>query len=664
MTDPVSDSVLDLFERDPSARLTLRRIRAALPGVSGVAEAVDSLVASGSLWLVGRGRYALASALGISSGSLRVRASGSGVVTTQGMKVEIPSSKLGGAIDGDTVLVRRTDQTGVSRWDGAILSVLERRRKGVSGVLRKAGGGWVLDPLDPTLPRGLPIERCGGPQGSVAWGRFQGDGLMLEMTESLGAGVTPALLITSVARDMGFSAVYPGDALEIAARAAASPPPTQARTDLRGLLCFTIDPVDARDFDDAVSLTVDEDGYELGVHIADVASFVRPGTALDDEARRRGTSVYLPDRVYPMLPEVLSNDACSLQPGVDRLTRSVFLRYDARGRRRSFRIAPTVIRSSCRLTYEQALAAMNGEELDCPGVTGCLGRMAGLSRILSERGRERGALGFGSSEFRVQFGEDGMPSSFERVPDDESHELIENFMVEANRAVAEHCGWLGLSVLYRIHDEPSPEAVTRLRQSLTLIGLGSSVPKRAGHAELAALLAKTAGLPSEGLVKEAVLRSMMKAVYSPFDTGHFGLALRNYLHFTSPIRRYPDLIVHRALEEAESGTGRRALDTQDAARTCSEAEQTAERAERDCTELMALAFLEGRAGSVFRGVVSSSEDFGTFVRLLDVPVEGMIPARYRGASGAHRPGSPMDVEVVSSDPLLRLLSLRPAGIGR
>jgi ribonuclease R len=659
------ESVLELFERKPSLRLTLREIRAKLDNPSGAAEAVEDLVAEGILWQAGRNRYALAEEMGISRGRLRVRSSGRGVVTSDAGKIEIDPRDIGMALDGDLVLVRRADRTGVSTFRGRILTVLERARTGISGVSRKAGSGWVLDPLDPSLPRGIPLEAAGAVrEGDVVWGELTGRDVVLVMRETLGDGSSPDALISGIAKDFAVAGEYPSEARAEAASSAAKPLDLAGREDLRSLLCFTIDPLDARDFDDAVSIREDGDGFELGVHIADVAAYVPTGGRLDSEARARGTSVYLPDRVVPMLPEELSNDACSLRPGEDRLTRTVFLRYDPDGRRTGFRIVPSVIRSSCRLTYEEAFSAMNGESLECRGVSGALATMTSLSRLLDRAREARGALDFGSVEFRISFGSDGYPSAFERVPDDESHRLIENFMVEANRAVAEHCGWLGLPVLYRVHGEPDREALVRLREDLSRLNL--SVPSRmVSAADLARLLRAAAGSPAFFLVREAVLHSMMKAVYGASDTGHFGLSLRNYLHFTSPIRRYPDLLVARALQAVENGSAPFLPDPAAAAESCSASEQRAEGAERECVELLALIYLQRRRGSVFEGVVISSEEFGVFTRLLDVPAEGLVPARYLGPGGpqSYRPGSGMRIEVVDSDPALRRLTLRPAGSG-
>lgn len=662
---PLESAVLSLFERKPLARLTLREI-ASGAALENASEVVEGMVASGLLWPLPRGRFALPGAVGLEKGILRVRASGQASVATSSDRVAVGRGGLGGGMDGDVVMVRITGSDGPLRRRGVVAAVLSRSRKGCGGVLRRAGAGWVLDPMDPALPRGLPIVGLppgAAVEGSVAWGRFSGEGgrPSLEYEESLGSGLASSTAISIVVKDYGLSEAFPEEALREADESARRPVDAAGRDDARGLFCITIDPVDARDFDDAVSISRRGDGFELGVHISDVAAYVRSGGPLDSEARLRGTSVYLPDRVIPMLPMSLSAGACSLVQGEDRLARSVFLEYDGRGARTGYRIARTVIRSRARLTYEEAFSCMRGEGHPSAGVEEALSAMTALSRLLDEDRRRRGALDLGSDEYRIHFGPSGEPERFERVPDDESHRLIENFMVEANRAVAEHCSWLGLGVLYRVHGEPGRDSAARLRAELSELGIALPRARELRGSDLSRMLADSAGLPVFPLVREAVLRSLQKAVYMAEDLGHFGLALRSYTHFTSPIRRYPDLWVHRALSAVEEGSPAPEA-VPGLAETCSAQEQTAEDAERECVELMALVHLRSRKGMVFRGVVSGVHDFGCFVRLADLPVDGLVPDRLMRADQRRRvrAGAPVEVVVIESDPGLRQLTLGPA----
>ncbi|NLP05587.1 RNB domain-containing ribonuclease [Candidatus Fermentibacteria bacterium] len=662
---PSESAVLSLFERRPGARLTVGEIASGAE-LDHASEIIDGMVARGLLWPLPRGRFTLPGSVGLEKGLLRVRASGQASVATAIDRVAVGRGGLGGGIDGDMVLVRITGAEGPLRRRGVVAAVLSRSREGCGGVLRRAGRGWVVDPMDPALPRGLPIvglPPVAAVEGSVAWGRFSGEGgrPSLEYVESLGSGFSSSTAISVVVRDYGLSESFPEDALREAEESARKPVDAAGRDDARDLFCITIDPVDARDFDDAVSISRRGDGFELGVHISDVAAYVRQGGPLDAEARLRGTSVYLPDRVIPMLPGSLSSGSCSLAQGEDRLARSVFLEYDGRGSRTGFRIARTVIRSRARLTYEEAFACMQGDCHPIAGVEDALSAMTALSRLLDADRRRRGALDLGSDEYRIHFGPSGEPERFERVPDDESHRLIENFMVEANRAVAEHCSWLGLRILYRVHGEPERDSAARLRAELSELGIALPRARELRGADLSRILAGSAGLPVFLLVREAVLRSLQKAVYQAEDLGHFGLALRNYTHFTSPIRRYPDLSVHRALSALDEGAPVPEA-APELAETCSAAEQAAEDAERECMELLALVHLQTRKCIVMKGVVSGVHDFGFFVRLADLPVDGLMPDRLIRAEERRRirVGVPVEVVVIESDPGLRQLTLGPA----
>lgn len=668
--DPAAarEAVLSLFRVRPDARLTPKEISAG-SGCGGIGGLLDDMVEAGLLVRAGKGRLALPEAMGLSRGRLRVRATGWGTMSAGGERMDIPPGGLGRAVDGDLVLARRTARRSDDQVEGSIVRVLERTRPGAGGVLRRAGNGWLLDPLDPVLPRGLPVRDTGGVetprQGMIAWGRFEpfgaGNGVVLE--EVVGESLSPRVHIDTLVRDLGLESGFSDEVAGEAARAAAARVTTEGREDFRGWPCLTIDPVDARDFDDAVSIRRTPSGWELGVHIADVASYVRAGSLLDEAARIRGTSVYLPDRVLPMLPEELSCGACSLRPGEDRLTRSVILRYDGTGRRIDFRVVDSVIRSMARLTYEEALPGMSGEEVGAGGVTPLLVDMAALSGLLDRERESRGALDLGSDEFRVRFGPDGWPEGFDRQPDDVSHRMIENFMVEANRAVAEMCGWMQLPALYRVHGEPSDEAADRLRGVLSDLGLPAPSGRQIRSTDVARILGAAKGGPVYPLAREAVLRSLRKAVYSGTDSGHFGLALRNYAHFTSPIRRYPDLVVHRALAGASEAGGDQPEDLEGLADACSEAEQRAEDAERASMEMMALLYLERHPAGVFDGVVSGTADFGIFVRLSGLPLDGLVPSRMLPPGGALRPGAPVRVEAAEIDTGMRRLTLRLVGRG-
>ncbi|MGD0898531.1 MAG: RNB domain-containing ribonuclease, partial [Thermoguttaceae bacterium] len=428
------------------------------------------------------------------------------------------------------------------------------------------------------------------------------------------------------------------------------------------LTIVTIDPPDARDFDDAISLERLDDGrWRLGVHIADVAHFVRPRTALDREAHNRGTSVYLPDRVLPMLPELISNGLASLQPEKVRYVKSVLMEFTPEGIREHAEFHAAAIRSSKRLSYDEvdAFLAEKGDSphlperpgggpriagvaqmgtvpfFQPPGVTrvhlgpkvhDLLGRMHELAMTLRRRRIEHGALVLSMPEVKVDLDAQGRVSGAHVVEDTESHQVIEEFMLAANEAVADMLGQKGLAFLRRVHGAPSPHKLRALTEFVRELGLtAASLQDRF---ELQRLLDEVRGRPAERAVNYAVLRAMQRAVYSPKEEGHYALASQCYCHFTSPIRRYPDLTVHRLLGEILSGRKPRTHLDQLVllGQHCSDREQRAEAAERDLTKLKLLAYLGDHVGLEMDAVVTGVEGFGLFVQGLDLPAEGLIHA--------------------------------------
>ena len=675
-----SDSVLELFQQEPTLRLSFGQIASRLdgkhPDLSG---AVESLVENGLLSRAGGKRYALPEELGLVRGIIRIRPSGKGFIYAGDDRIEIDSRNTAGALNGDTVIVRRFESRTHAHGDvyrGKVESVLERSRKGLSGVVRKAGRGWIIDPVDPSLPRRIPLKTGSGSdlsEGRIVFALldYSSRKLIAFAEADIGSSNSPSALIDSVVLDHALSVEFSDKALDEAARLASEPWSVDGRHDLRNLYTITIDPVDARDFDDAISIRKMGDYRELHVHIADVALYVAPNSALDSEARIRGTSVYLPDRVIPMLPEVLSNGACSLKPLEDRPTRTVIMKFDKAGERVDFSIVPSVIRSDRRMTYEEALEYVKGTGSD-PELIDLFGIMGELSDDLDSVRDARGALDLGSSEHRVEFGSDGWPSGFRHIASDAAHRLIENFMIEANRAVADHCMWLSLSVLFRVHDEPVEKSEERLAEQLHSMGVKLPGGKIHNTAVLRRILDGFQDSPLRDLAVEYILRSLQKAVYSPMNTGHFGLALRSYMHFTSPIRRYPDLLVHQILAMQENGIipavdG----DIAELATAASNCELNAERAERESDELMALLYLSRRTGEVYDGVVTGVKRFGIFVRLAGVPIEGLSPVSeikkagfpFFNSGGLYKEGSNVKVEIVSVEPLERKLTLRPVKSG-
>ncbi|MXX79179.1 MAG: VacB/RNase II family 3'-5' exoribonuclease, partial [Gemmatimonadales bacterium] len=437
---------------------------------------------------------------------------------------------------------------------------------------------------------------------------------------------------------------------------------------------FTIDPVDARDHDDAISISrLAGGGARIGIHIADVSHYVREGDRLDVEARERGTSVYLVDRVLPMLPHALSSGLCSLVPGEDRLTLAAFLTVDPRGGLRGTHFARAVIRSAHRLSYEEAQEALDGggtpaTERD-PGLREDLRALLEASRGFRRRRRARGSLDFDLPESRIVLDEEGAPVDVRRRERLDSHRLIEDLMIATNEAVANWAIEQGVPVLYRIHEEPNPEKLDALR--LLAGEFGVSFPQRNPRPrDFQRLLDAVKGRVEEPIISVQVLRSLAKARYETENEGHFGLASPAYLHFTSPIRRYPDLVVHRQLARWLAEPRRvRDVDREwlsATARHASAREENAAWAERDSVELKKVEFMDRHVGDHFEGTISATARFGFFVRLDAYDIEGLVHVsrltgdryvhdrtkhalRGRRTRRSYRLGDPVEVQVARVD---------------
>ena len=559
----------------------------------------------------------------------------------------VPSGHTGGAITGDTVVaraVKRGKRGGKMLYEGRITSIVKRGQSRFVGELRRQLKRWFVVPDGHTLH--VPIL-VGDPG---AKGAKPGDTVVIEITEYPTERTEARGVITKVLGRRGQPGVdtlsiieqyqLPGEFAEAVlaeARAAAitySPrKEVKNRKDLRELTVITIDPADARDFDDAISLTRDRDGsMELGVHIADVAHFVGEGGAVDSEARERSNSIYLPGTVIPMLPEVLSNGVCSLQERQPRLTKSVFITYSRQGRVKKTRAANTIIRSTKRLTYELATAVLDGK----PGrtsakVVALLKDMERLARAIRLRRLREGMLELDLPEIELVRDEDGNVVDVERADTSFSHKIIEMFMVEANEAVSRLLASHNVPHLRRVHDEPRHLAAGGLRRFLAV--LGHELPANADRFAVQALLDKVRGKSEAFAVHLAVLRSMQQAEYAPTLVGHYALASEHYCHFTSPIRRYADLTVHRLIDLYLKGTFEEPTGLQrvpgekelaELGSLCSANEQRAEAAERELKLVLVLRLLEKHIGGKFDGVVTGVANVGVFVQLERYLVEGLL----------------------------------------
>ena len=543
------------------------------------------------------------------------------------------------ASTGDTVRVRLARGRDVRRPGptGEIVEVVTRRTtRFVGGYFEAAGSGWVR--IDGTnFARPVSVGDPG------AKGVRENDKVVVEMVrfpshlrdaegvivEVLGAAGEAGVDTLTVIHEFALPGPFPEGALAEARRQAERfrEEVPAGRRDLTDRVIVTIDPVDARDFDDAISLErIDRGHWLLGVHIADVSHFVEEGSPLDQEARARGTSVYLPDRVIPMLPEIVSNNLASLQPDRVRYARTCWIEFSADGIPVHAEEERSAIKSQRRFSYEEVDVFLADPETPAVKMTGevrsLLGRMRDLARMLRSRRMARGSLELAMPEVKIDLDRDGRVSGAHVVENTESHQIIEEFMLAANEAVAGMLAAAGAGFLRRIHPAPDPRKLRQLTEFVS--ELGFEVDTLESRFELQRLLDMARGRPEEHAVHYAVLRSLSRAVYGPQEDGHYALASDCYCHYTSPIRRYPDLTVHRALDLLARGRRAAADGLPRLGEECSLLERRAEAAERELVKLKLLLFLSSRTGEEMNAVVTGVESFGLFVQGLEMPAEGLV----------------------------------------
>ena len=571
-----------------------------------------------------------------------VRPKGTSKSTGRDDDVFIPARKTRDAASGDVVRVRtsrRRSRQGGSRLSGEIIQIVERGNKQFVGTyfersntgLVQIDGTEFSDPIlvgDPGAKNAQPDDKVVIEMVRYPTPARAGEGVI---TEVLGRHGQPGVDTRMILREFNLPDKFSEEVLDDARRQAEQFDGSfdDGRIDLTDQTVITIDPADARDFDDAISLEELENGhYRLGVHIADVSHFVKPRSALDREARDRATSVYLPDRVIPMLPEVISNHLASLQPDQVRFTKSAFIEFTEDGARVATEFCSAAIRSKRRLTYEEVddflEDSVKWRRRLSTEVYQLLKRMHKLAMILRRRRVERGSIELTLPEIKLQLDRDGQVKGARRVEHTESHQIIEEFMLAANEAVAERLKDDEINCLRRIHESPDPRKLETLTEFVR--ELGFDCDDLQSRFEIKRVLSEVAGQPLEQAVNYAVLRSMQKAVYSPQDEGHYALSAPDYCHFTSPIRRYPDLTIHRLLGALLQGsTSTMDFDQwAELGEHCSEREQRAEAAERELIKLKLLNYLSTRIGETMEVVITGVEEFGIFAQGIELPAEGLI----------------------------------------
>ena len=608
-----------------------------------LARVLEELLDEGKIALSKRGRYSKAQvkkAVGVYTS----HAKGFGFVSVEGQEQDIfiGEHDAGDAFLGDTVEVVLKGQSG-RRPEGMITKVLSHGVTEVIGTFEKSKNFGFVVPDNQRINRDIfiPLERA---RGAVTGqkvtaeitdygkGRKNPEG---RVTKILGEASDPATEVLSIILAYGIPAEFPEKVLHQAERVASpvSEADRKGRLDLREEICVTIDGEDAKDLDDAVSLRKEGEQYILGVHIADVANYVQENSALDWEAKERGTSVYLADRVIPMLPGTLSNGICSLNAGEDRLALSCIMTIDEKGKITGHTLAETVIRVNRRLSYTGVQKVLDKDPQECAAcqeLVPMLLEMEKLSALLRKRRRKRGSIDFDFPETKVILDGEGRPVDIRPYERSAATRLIEDFMLAANETVAEDYYWQAQPFVYRVHEKPDAERMQKLAVFIRNYGYSLRTAGDEVHpGEIQKLLDRIEGTPEEAMLSRLTLRSMKQAKYATDCTGHFGLAATHYCHFTSPIRRYPDLQIHRIIKENLRGR----LDKEriehyesiltETAKHSSEMERRAEEAERETVKLKKVEYMEEHIGEAYEGVVSGITAYGLYVELANT-VEGLV----------------------------------------
>jgi ribonuclease R len=608
-----------------------------------VRELLRHLAEEGKVVKIRGNRYGLPIKMNLVVGRVKCHPDGYGFVIPEGegeQDIFVSPKNLKEAMHGDRV-VARVESIRKKGREGSVIRILDRGLHKVVGKFMRGKNYSYIIPEDERIIQEVFIaegetKRARPNQIVVAEiTRYPTERVRPEgrVTHILGypddPEVEPQIIIHKYDLPHRFSSTVMKEARDLPL--IPSPDDYQGRVDLRDIPTFTIDGEKARDFDDAVSIQKEKDGgTTLYVSISDVNHYVEEGAALDEEAYLRGTSVYFPDRAIPMFPPELSNEICCLHPNSDRLTLTVELQYDARGNEKGIRFYPSVIRSSERLTYTIVKKILLDEDVELKKRYGdnlpSLEWMADLSQTLRQKRIERGALDFDLPEPEIILDLQGETEGIVRADRNLAHQIIEEFMIAANEAVAHFLEENGFPSIYRIHEPPKGEAVDEFRRFVSHLGHKMKKDAEDPSKELQRVLLEVKGRPEERVVNNILLRSMKWAKYSANNVGHFGLASKSYTHFTSPIRRYPDLIVHRILKRVLSRKDGRASeeDLVRKAEHLSHRERVAMEAEREILDRYRVRFMKDKTGEVFKGVIGGVAAFGFFVELQDIFVEGLV----------------------------------------
>lgn len=644
--DPILEFVRENISRPMKIKELAQKMKISNRDYPAFRRKIKEYLDEGTLVRLKRNRLGLPDEMNLITGIVSVTRAGFGFCKCDATDEEIylAPHDLHTAFHGDRVVVRLKSGLGFKgKRTGQVINILKRGLTNIVGTYHKSPSYYYIVPDSRKINRNIVIadEHSGGAKEGekVVVRLLEWDDPFLnpegEVIERLGKATDPGVDMLAIIREYDFPVEFDDAVIQDACEVVVDwQEEIDSRPDLTQLKAITIDPADAKDHDDAVSIEINKGNYRLGVHIADVSHFVRVGSALDKEAFERGTSVYFPDRVIPMLPEELSNDVCSLRPNRKRLAFSLFMDFNKSGDVVDYQLYPSVIKSAAKLSYEEVQGFFDGKQPTArvKRVSDDLTKMRELARMLLAKRQQAGSLDFDLPEAKIILDKQGNVVEIGNRVRLESHRLVEEFMLAANRQVALHFTRLALPTLYRVHDKPNMERLEAFSFLLSKLGYKFPVSPTMPTGDFARFLKRVKGKPEEELINELLLRSMAKAIYQPQNIGHFGLAFKHYLHFTSPIRRYPDMLVHRLLKEIKNGKYPAALNKklpvmlENVGRQSSERERRAMEAERDAVKAKQVSYMSQQIGSEYDGVISGVLNFGFFVRLVGPECEGLVRA--------------------------------------